>query len=62
MQVIAWKVWLQMAKADPKPLPADTSKDCATGWCDEQNGQFCAPKGWGSQTKSGTPKAGAGNK
>ena len=52
-----------MAKADPKPLPADTSKDCATGWCDEQNGQFCAPKGWGSQGKeSGSPKMGPGRK
>jgi hypothetical protein len=49
-----------MAKADPKPLPADTSKDCATGWCDKENGQFCAPKGWGGQGKeSGNPKLGS---
>jgi len=51
-----------VAKGELKPLPA-LKDNCPTGWCDEQNGQFAAPKGWGSQGKeSGSPKSGPGRK
>jgi len=41
------------------PIVKPDPNECPTGWCDEQNGQFAAPKNWGAQgEKRNSPKLG----